>query len=108
MFEKGQKVCVVSYQQTPLKLCTVEKVMKRKLVLDDGSEWTWDGSRRWGMGAEEYYQGNSVRTEKPTDAEKVMKRRVRHWLQSVDWARVSRKTLIQVHKLLKSDLKGES
>ncbi len=69
-FEVGQRVTVTAHRDdNPLRFQTVRSVGKRKMVLDDGSEWLIShySPRQWGSSSTNWYQGPSVREFRPED-----------------------------------------
>lgn len=99
-FKEGQQVCVVDVRGVPVKLLTVTKILKRKAVLSDNSEWHLNGDQPYGR-RDTYYRGPHIRSVRPTDDEQIRTRNLAGWLGKVPWGELPLETLREVHRIVR-------
>lgn len=94
------------YSAGPLRISTVARLTKTKVVLADESEWNIRNGRAWGAGYS--YGGSWARPSAEGDAGKI-----RHIYLSqkmtyrVTWSKLSLETLTKVNEVLEAEEKGK-
>lgn len=74
-FKAGDEVTVTGSFHG-LEFLSVARIGERKMVLSNGSEWSADGRRRWGVRQTRNYGDPYVRLRLPEDAEEIERQKV--------------------------------
>jgi hypothetical protein len=71
--EVGQRVTLAHRGGAPIKILTVERILRspKVFVLSDGSRWEWGGWRPYNMRSHAYYTGPSIRATRPEDGQLI-------------------------------------
>jgi hypothetical protein len=100
-FSVGDSVTVVRNDRRLVRIAVIATAGKRKLALDDGSEWAADGGRAWGRAGDRWYMGPWIRRTEEGDAEEIRRRALLDKItDSKGWYKLSTEVLETVVRLI--------
>jgi hypothetical protein len=98
-WQAGQTVTVHDHYQGPRRMVKIERITKRKVVLEDGSEWSVYGHV---YGARDpYYTGQRIRPLQQGDAEAIFRRRATALIEKTEWGKLDLDRLNRIVSILK-------